>query len=341
MKQAVMTSPGVIEFRDVPVPKPGPEEVLIRVQRIGICGSDIHVRHGRHPFTSYPVVQGHEFSGVIEAAGKRVRGLRPGQKVTATPQLVCGRCAPCRRGDTHICDVLRVQGFQAPGCAEEFFLVRAEQIVPLPASFSFEQGAMVEPAAVGVHAVSRAGAVAGANVAVLGAGPIGNLVGQAARAAGAKVLITDISEYRLEIARKCGLRSVSLAGRESLKDASTRVFGARGFQKAFECAGAETAVNEAIEAIQKGGTIVAVGVYGDRPRVNMGLVQDRELTLTGTLMYQKPDFLKAVRLMRSRGLVTKPLETRHFPFDEYRAAYDYADREGEKSMKIFVDVETH
>jgi L-iditol 2-dehydrogenase len=341
MKQAVMTSPGVIEFRDVPVPKPGPEEVLIRVQRIGICGSDIHVRHGRHPFTSYPVVQGHEFSGVIEAAGKRVRGLRPGQKVTATPQLVCGRCAPCRRGDTHICDVLRVQGFQAPGCAEEFFLVRAEQIVPLPASFTFEQGAMVEPAAVGVHAVSRAGAVAGANVAVLGAGPIGNLVGQAARAAGAKVLITDISEYRLEIARKCGLRSVSLAGRESLKDASTRVFGARGFQKAFECAGAETAVNEAIEAIQKGGTIVAVGVYGDRPRVNMGLVQDRELTLTGTLMYQKPDFLKAVRLMRSRGLVTKPLETRHFPFDEYRAAYDYADREGEKSMKIFVDVETH
>jgi L-iditol 2-dehydrogenase len=331
----------VIEFRDVPVPKTGPEEVLIRVQRIGICGSDIHVRHGRHPFTSYPVVQGHEFSGVIEAAGKRVRGLRPGQKVTATPQLVCGRCAPCRRGDTHICDVLRVQGFQAPGCAEEFFLVRAEQIVPLPASFTFEQGAMVEPAAVGVHAVSRAGAVAGANVAVLGAGPIGNLVGQAARAAGAKVLITDISEYRLEIARKCGLRSVSLAGRESLKDASTRVFGARGFQKAFECAGAETAVNEAIEAIQKGGTIVAVGVYGDRPRVNMGLVQDRELTLTGTLMYQKPDFLKAVRLMRSRGLVTKPLETRHFPFDEYRAAYDYADREGEKSMKIFVDVETH
>jgi L-iditol 2-dehydrogenase len=341
MKQAVMTSPGEIEFRDVPVPKPGPEEALIRVRRIGICGSDIHVRHGRHPFTSYPVVQGHEFSGLIEAVGKRVRGLRPGQKVTATPQLVCGRCAPCRRGDYHICDVLRVQGFQAPGCAEEFFLVRAEQIVPLPSSFTFEQGAMVEPAAVGVHSVSRAGAVAGANVAVLGAGPIGNLVGQAARAAGARILITDISEYRLEIARKCGLRAVSLAGRESLKDASARIFGAKGFQKAFECAGAEAAVNEAIEAIQKGGTIVAVGVYGDRPRVNMGLVQDRELTLTGTLMYQKRDFLKAVRLMRSGGLVTKPLETRHFPFEKYRAAYDYADREGEKSMKIFVDLETH
>ena len=340
MKQAVMTSPGVIEFRDVPVPKPGPEEVLIRVRRIGVCGSDIHVRHGRHPFTSYPVVQGHEFSGVIEAVGKRVRGLRPGLKVTATPQIVCGRCAPCRRGDYHICDVLRVQGFQAPGCAQEHFLVRAEQIVPLPASFTFEQGALVEPAAVGVHTVSRAGTMAGTNVAVLGAGPIGNLVGQVARAAGAKVLLTDISEFRLEIARKCGLRSVSLAGRETLKDASARVFGPKGFQKAFECAGAESAINEAIDAIQKGGTIVAVGVYGDRPRVNMGLVQDRELTLTGTLMYQRRDFVKAVRLMRSGALVTAPLETAHFPFEEYRAAYDYADREGERSMKIFVDLET-
>jgi 2-desacetyl-2-hydroxyethyl bacteriochlorophyllide A dehydrogenase len=340
MKQAVMTSPGVIEFRDVPVPTPGPDEVLIRVRRIGICGSDIHVRHGRHPFTSYPVVQGHEFSGTVEAVGKRIRGLRPGRKVTATPQLVCGRCAPCRRGDYHICDVLRVQGFQAPGCAQEFFLVRAEQIVPLPAAFTFEQGALVEPAAVGVHSVSRAGKVAGENVAVLGAGPIGNLVGQAARAAGARVLMTDISEYRLEIARKCGLRAVSLAGRESLKEASARVFGAKGFQKAFECAGAEAAINEAVEAIQKGGTIVAVGVYSGLPRVNMGLVQDRELTLRGTLMYQKKDFLKAVRLMRAGRLVTKPLETRHFPFDEYPAAYDFADRQGDKSMKIFIDLET-
>lgn len=340
MKQAVMTSPGTIEFRDVPAPKPGPKDVLIRVRMIGICGSDIHVRHGRHPFTSYPVVQGHEFSGVVEAVGRRVESVRPGQKVTATPQLVCGRCAPCRRGDYHICDVLRVQGFQAPGCAQELFLTREERIVPLPASFTFEQGALVEPAAVGVHAVFRAGALAGVNAAVLGAGPIGNLVAQAARAAGARVLITDVSEFRLDIARKCGLKHVARAGRESLKEASARVFGAKGFDKAFECAAAEAALNEAIGAIQKGGTIVAVGVYGDRPRVDMGLVQDRELTLTGTLMYRRQDFVKAVRLIRSGGLVTGPLETRHFAFEQYRKAYDYIEQEGERSMKIFVDLDS-
>jgi 2-desacetyl-2-hydroxyethyl bacteriochlorophyllide A dehydrogenase len=338
MRQAIMTSPGEIEFRDVPIPKPGPTEVLIRVKSIGVCGSDVHVRHGRHPFTSYPVVQGHEFSGVVEGVGKRVRNIRPGLKVTATPQIVCGRCGPCRRGDYHICDVLKVQGFQAPGCAQDFFVTEAAKIVPLPASFSFEQGALVEPTAVGVHSVARAGRVAGANVAILGAGPIGNLVGQVARAMGAKVLITDISPFRLDIACRCGLRSVSDAKSESLEEAAARVFGKKGFGTAFECAGAEAAVNSAIGAIQKGGTIVAVGVYGDRPRINMGFLQDRELTLTGTLMYQRKDFIKAVRLIQGKRVLTRPLETTHFPFEAYKSAYDFVDQEGERSMKVFVDL---
>lgn len=339
MRQAVMISPGAIEFGDVPSPKPGPGEVLIRVKTIGVCGSDVHVRHGRHPFTSYPVVQGHEFSGVVEAVGKRVRNVRPGEKVTATPQIVCGKCAPCRRGDYHICDVLRVQGFQAPGCAQDYFVTTADKIVRLPASFSFEQGALVEPTAVGVHTVSRAGRrLAGANVAVLGAGPIGNLVGQVARAKGAKVLITDVSDFRLDVARRSGLRRVSNAASESLVDASRRAFGRTGFAVAFECAGAEAAINEAIGAIQKGGTIVAVGVYGDRPKVNMGFLQDRELTLTGTLMYQRKDFVAAVRLIGDGKVVTSPLETTHFAFDDYRAAYDFIDRQGERSMKVFIDM---
>jgi threonine dehydrogenase-like Zn-dependent dehydrogenase len=117
-----------------------------------------------------------------------------------------------------------------------------------------------------------------------------------------------------------------------------RVFGKKGFQTAFECAGAEAAVNAAIGTIRKGGTIVAVGVYGDRPRVNMGFLQDRELTLTGTLMYQRLDFIKAVRLIRDKRVLTRPLETTHFPFVAYKSAYDFIDREGERSMKVFIDL---
>jgi len=338
MRQAVMTKPGVIEFGDVPKPAPGKGQVLIRVRRIGVCGSDVHVQHGKHPFTPYPVVQGHEFSGVIEAVGRGVEKWKPGRKVTATPQEVCGRCAPCRRGDYHICDVLKVRGFQAPGCAQEWFVTEADKIVPLPASFSFEQGALVEPVAVAVHSTARAGRLAGRRVAVLGAGPIGNLVGQVARAAGAKVLITDISAYRLEVAAACGLKAVSNAAEESLAQASARAFGKAGFDAAFECAGVEATLDAAVTTIEKGGTIVAVGVYGDRPRVNMGLVQDRELNLIGTLMYQYGDFVKAVRLMRGGAVATAPLDSKHFPFERYPEAYAFIDARADKSMKVFIDL---
>jgi len=338
MKQAVMIDPGTIQFRDIPKPSPGRGQVLIRIRRIGVCGSDVHVRHGKHPFTPYPVVQGHEFSGVIESLGNGVAKLRAGMRVTATPQEVCGTCGPCRRGDYHICDRLKVRGFQAPGCAQEWFVTEADKIVPLPDSFTFEQGALVEPVAVGVHSVARAGRLAGRNVAVLGAGPIGNLVGQVARAQGAKVLITDISEFRLGVAARCGLKAVSNARTESLADASRRVFGKSGFGTVFECAGVESTLAAAIETIRKGGTIVVVGVFGEHPRVNIGFVQDRELSLVGTLMYQIGDFRKAVSLMKAGRVVTGPLESKHFDFASYPAAYDFVDARADKSMKVFIDL---
>ncbi len=206
MKQAVMTAPGEIKVHEIEVPEPGENEVLLEIQRIGVCGSDVHVFHGMHPYTSYPVVQGHEYSAILAAVGEGVQGLTPGMKVTSMPQIVCGKCAPCLRGDYHICDFLKVQGFQAPGCAQEFWVTDAKTIVPLPDEFSFEQGALVEPVSVAVHSTSRAGDVKGRNVAVLGAGPIGNLVAQVAQAFGARVLITDLSDYRLEIAKQTLLR---------------------------------------------------------------------------------------------------------------------------------------
>src|SRR5512138_3478153 len=209
MKQAVMTAPGKITVHEVPVPEPGEGEVRLRIQRIGVCGSDVHVYHGKHPYTSYPVVQGHECSASVEAVGEGVTGLKKSMKVTSMPQIVCGECAPCRRGDYHICDRLKVQGFQAPGCGQEYWVTSAASIIPLPENFSYEQGALVEPVSVAVHAVSRAGSLAGRRVAVLGAGPIGNLVAQAARAEGARVLITDLSAYRLDVARQCGLENTS------------------------------------------------------------------------------------------------------------------------------------
>jgi L-iditol 2-dehydrogenase len=338
MKQALMTAPGKIEVHNIPEPHPGPEEVLLQIERIGVCGSDVHVYHGKHPYTSYPVVQGHEFAARVVSVGPGVTGIAPGAKVTSMPQIVCGKCPPCLRGDYHICDQLKVQGFQAPGCAQELWVTRAEKIIPLPETFSYEQGALVEPVSVAVHAVGRAGSISGQRVAVMGAGPIGNLVAQVARSAGAQVLITDLSEYRLEVARQCGLAHTSNAREETLRQAASRVFGADGFNVALECVGVEATMTAVISTIEKGGVIVVVGVFGEKPHVDLGLVQDRELNLHGTLMYQRPDYLRAVELIASGAVKTEPLMSTHFKFDDYLQAYHFIDQQGDKTMKVFIDV---
>lgn len=341
MKQAVMIEPGRIEIRDAPRPSPGTGELLLGIRLIGVCGSDVHVWGGKHPFTTYPVVQGHEFSAVVEEVGEGVSDFEPGMKATQMPQLVCRRCRPCLRGDYHICEHLRVQGFQAPGCAQEFFVAEAARTLRLPDRFTFEQGAFIEPLAVAVHAVAKAGELSGRNVVVLGAGPIGNLAGQVARAEGAAVLITDISDHRLEIARQCGLEATSNAAEEPLKEAADREFAEGGFDVALECVGVEATIGEAVEGIQKGGTIVVAGVFGvfgKKPRVDLGLLQDRELTLRGTLMYRRRDYERSIELIAGGKIATGPLCSKHFPIDEYAGAYEFIATQGDKAMKVFIDV---
>jgi len=269
MLRATMTRPGKVEFAEVPKPGFGADDVLLRIRRIGICGSDVHVYHGKHPYTSYPVVQGHEFCGEVADAGSNVQGFKPGDLVTAPPQIVCGKCLPCREGRYHICEQLKVIGFQAPGVAQEFFAFPQSELLKLPAGFTAEAGALVEPAAVAIHAVSRAGNVAGLGVLVLGAGPIGNLVAQAARWRGAnQVVVSDLSAHRLAVARQCGIAVTINPHAESLETRVAQIFGPDRADVAFECVGLADTANQAIRCVRKGGTVVVVGVFGERPSIS-------------------------------------------------------------------------
>jgi L-iditol 2-dehydrogenase len=340
MKQAVMTQPGVIEFRQIPRPQAAPGEVLIQVRRIGVCGSDIHVYHGLHPYTPYPVVQGHEVSGVVAELGAGVTGLAVNDTVTFTPQVTCGTCYPCTHGMEHICESLKVMGFQTDGAAQEFFPVAAEKIIKLPAGISLDQAALTEPVAVGVHAIRRAGGVEGLNVLVLGAGTIGNLLAQSARALGARqVMVTDLSPYKLERARACGFDCVINPQQSDLGQSILDCFGPERADLIFECVGVEATISQAVELARKGTTIVVVGVFGKKPQVDLGLVQDRELTLKGTLMYQKEDFEQAVALMAAGKLHLDELVSAHYPFERYLAAYKDIEAAGGKSMKVMVDLD--
>lgn len=340
MRQATMAAPYKITFGDVPVPEIFDDEVLVKIRRIGICGSDIHVYHGKHPYTSYPVVQGHEVSGEIDKVGKAVEGLETGDVVTIVPQIVCGKCYACLHDQYHICDNLKVLGFQTMGVASDYFAVKADHVLKAGNIKNIDDVALVEPVAVAVHALKRLGSMEGKKVLILGAGPIGNLVGQTAKALGAdKVMITDVSDFRLEKAKACGIDFCVNSRLEDVGQAITKYFGPDKADCILDCAGVNSTIDTAISNARKGTDIVVVAVFADKASVDLGLVQDRELRLIGTLMYKKEDFDTAIELIADGKINTHLLITNRFIFEDYLKAYEYIEEQKDQVMKVIVSLD--
>lgn len=342
MRQAVLVEPKHIEFREVDEPKAsdlGEHQVLLNIKRIGVCGSEIHSYHGTHPSTIYPVVQGHEYSAMVVATGASVTKCKQGDVVTARPQLVCGKCKPCLRGEYNVCEELKVQAFQANGAAQDFFVVDDDRVALLPEGMSLDYGAMIEPVAVGAHATMRCGDLKGKNVVVSGAGTIGNLVAQFAKARGAKrVLITDVSDSRLEVARKCGIAETLNVAKTPFNVGVKSIFGDEGFQAAFEVAGVESSICSLMECIEKGSTIVVVAVFDKNPSLSMFYLGEHELKLIGTMMYRHEDYLKAIEMVSSGAVVLEPLISNHFEFEQYNDAYSFIDQNRSTSMKVIINL---
>jgi len=340
MLQQVMTAPGVIEFREVPIPEPKAGEVLVKIHTIGVCGSDIHVFHGEHPFTKYPVTQGHEVSGEVAALGAGVDAVRVGQKVTIEPQVVCGACYPCRHGKYNLCEELKVMGFQTTGTASTYFAVDQSKVTALPDSISFEQGAMIEPLAVAVHAVRQAGDVSGLRIAVLGAGPIGNLVAQAAKGMGAEsVMITDISDFRLGLAKNCGIDFCVNTREKDFGEALVEAFGPDKVDVIYDCAGNDTTMGQAIRHARKGSVIILVAVFAGMATIDLAVANDHELDIKSTMMYRHDDYVDAIALVEDGKVRLDPLMSKTFPFRAYLQAYQYIDENRETTMKVFIDVQ--
>ena len=340
MLQQVMTAPGNIEFREVETPTPKAGEVLVKIMEIGVCGSDIHVWHGKHPFTSYPVTQGHEVSGEVAALGEGVTGFTIGQKVTIQPQVVCGKCYSCRHGKYNLCEELKVMGFQTTGVASEYFAVDAKKVTPLPDTMSFDEGAMIEPLAVAVHAVRKFGDIKDMCVAVLGAGPIGILVAQTAKGMGAKsVLITDVSEVRLAKAKECGVDFCVNTKNADFGDAMVEAFGPDKADVIYDCAGNDITMSQAIKYARKGSTIILVAVFADMAKVDLAVLNDHELDLNTTMMYRNEDYLEAIELVRVHKVQLQPLVSKHFAFRDYAEAYHYIDANRETTMKVIINVQ--
>ena len=317
MLQQVMTKPGEIIFREVPVPEVKDDQVLVKIMNIGICGSDIHVYHGKHPFTSYPVTQGHEVSGEVVKLGKDVTVFHEGQKVTIEPQVYCGECYPCRHGKYNLCEELKVMGFQTTGTASEYFAVD-----------------------VAVHGVKQVGDVKGMNIAVLGAGPIGNLVAQAAKGMGAaKVMITDVSDLRLDKAKECGIDVCVNTKEKDFGEAMLETFGPDKADVIYDCAGNNITMGQAIKYARKGSIIVLVAVFAGMAEIDLAVANDHELDIKSTMMYRHDDYVDGIRLVNEEKVHLRPLISKTFAFQEYLKAYQYIDDNRETTMKVIINVQ--
>ena len=338
MKQAELHAPLDVRIIESQKPSPKPDEILVAVARVGICGSDLHAYHGRHPFIELPIVPGHEFAGTVVETGANVHGFAPGQRVTLEPSLVCGECYNCTHGRYNICEKLQVVGCQTSGAMSEYLAVPASKTMGLPDDVTWDQAVMVEPLAVGVHAVRVARVQAGTNVLILGAGTIGLMVLQAAKALGAgQVMITDLIQDRLDLATKLGADHAVNPSRTDLAQALEAAFGPQRADVILECVGIAATARDAVRVARKGTRIVLVGVFEEEVLVNLGLVQDRELELVGTLMYVEDDFPTALELVRTGQVKVESLITHRFPLGQAAEGFAVADSRG-AALKVVLEV---
>ncbi len=340
MKQAVLEAPQKFEIREVPKPVPDDDEALIRVRAMGICGSDIHAYYGKHPFIHCPIVPGHEISGEVVETGKNVSGLKAGDRVVLRPQKVCGECYPCRTGRYNICEKLEVLGCQETGGCSDYFAAKGDLLYRIPDSVDFAEGTVIEPLAVGVHAAKRGLAdFKGKKVLVIGAGTIGNLVAQSVKGLGAsQVMITDVSDFRLEMAKKCGIPYAVNVKTADLKQAAEDYFGPDGMDAVYECSANESALNQVLNIARKGIPIVIVGVFGNQANINLANVQDREYQLIGTLMYRHDDYLEAIRLVEEGKVDLKTLISKKFDMTQIAEAFKYIERYKDTVQKVILSI---
>ncbi|MFE9027988.1 zinc-binding dehydrogenase [Streptomyces iakyrus] len=315
---------------------PGPGEVELAPAFVGICGTDLHIFHGdMDARVAAPAVLGHEMSGRVVRVGPEVDGWRAGDAVTVMPLRWDDTCPACRSGHQHVCQHLDFIGIDSPGAMQQRWTVPASTLVRLPDSLPLDRAALVEPTAVAVHDVGRAGVAAGERVVVVGGGPVGILIALVARAAGAGVRVVELNPHRRSLAEALGITTWNPAN-EDVPALVGQWTGDAGADIAFEVSGAAGGVDTAVEVLGVRGRLCLVAIH-PRPReVNLHRFFWRELTLVGARLYDRSDFEKAVALVADGTIPADRLISKVVPLTQAPAAFEALEGGGDV-MKILVD----
>jgi L-iditol 2-dehydrogenase len=321
MKALLLSEYNQLDIVDMPTPSAGPDEVLVRVEACGICGSDVHGMDGSTGRRIPPIVMGHEAAGAVTAVGSGVDDIAIGDRVTFDSTISCGKCHYCLRGDINLCDNREVVGvscgdYRRNGAFAEYVSVPRRIVYPLPPELPFAEAAMLEAISVAMHAVRVSGAAGGETALVIGAGMIGLLTMQAARAAGCSpIYVSDLDPTRLALAVALGADHVLPFTGKQLAARIAELTEGRGADLVFEAVGNNQTVSTAIDCVRKGGTVTLIGNVAPEVVLPLQKVVSRQIRLQGSCA-SSGEYTRAIEYVASGKIKVKPLITAVASLDE-------------------------
>lgn len=321
MKASYYVSEGKFDIKDVNAVEPQADEVMLRMAYCGICGTDMHIFHGKmDKRVNPPQVIGHEASAVVEKVGSAVTRFAPGDRVVVRPLDWCSNCPACEAGHSHICMNLKFMGIDSIGAFQEYWTVKERTLYKVPANLSLKEAALIEPVAVACHDVRTSELKTGEFALVMGGGPIGLLIAMVAKAAGARVMVSEINQYRLDFAKNCGFETVNPKEEDIVAKVNAATNGA-GADVLFEVTASVPAAEIMTELVRTKGRIVAVGIYSQPVPVNLHKFFWRELRLFGARLYEAEDFDAALEVAASGNMPLDKIITGVYDLDDIETAF--------------------
>ena len=325
-------------LQDVPEPEVGDNEVLIKIRKTAICGTDIHIYEWNdwaQKTIPVPMHVGHEFVGEIAGLGRAVKGHFVGERVSGEGHIVCGHCRNCKAGNRHLCINTKGVGVNRPGAFAEYLAIPAENVFSIPEGVTDDEAAILDPLGNAVH-TALAFDMVGEDVLITGAGPIGIMAGAISRHIGARhVVITDINDYRMDLARKLGIKTVVDSRREKLPDVMRGLKMTEGFDVGLEMSGSAQAFNDMLASVKMGANIALLGILPPNTTIPWGSVIFKALTLK--CIYGRKIFETWYKMcaMLTSGLDIKPVITHHFPVKDFKEGFEIM--ASGRSGKIILD----
>lgn len=345
MRGAFMRGLDNMIIKDIPKPVAHKGTVVVSLEYVGICGSDVHYYHNGQVGV-YKVdldsdyMLGHETAGTVTEVGEGVTNLQVGDRVCLEPGVVDGTCEFCKSGKYNLCpDVQFLATPPVPGCNEEFIEFPADYCFKLPDNVSTKEGALIEPLAVGFHAANQGEVGVGDSVLILGAGTIGMTTLLSCKAHGAgQIIVADLIDAKLELAKEMGADVVINSGKQNVFDEVNKVTGGQGAEKVFETAGSAVTIAQTPYLVKRGGTITLVGI-SVKPEItfDFGQIMDKEITIKSVFRYRNI-FPKAIAAVSKGAINVKPLVTHEFDFDHIQDAYQEAVNNKTDALKVMVKV---